>query len=213
MSSSDTIKVGAQVILDGFDEYHSAFKALTRHASKVFAFRDWSAVPDLTRSRQSHYRDFIDKTAQSVTKVLGDSINEYATWARLKQEFAVLIQERRDGPISESFFNSVLRKMFSTEGIDADLEFINFHRRGINTNPSEPIYDRFYLGSDEMETMWARILRRTVSDSRFRILIAMWNAYLPRYVRKLSRSSAGWKKWISWTWCGRSFIAIRGLIW
>ena len=159
MSSSDVIKVGAQVIYDGFDEYHTAFKALTRHASKVFAFRDWSAVPELTRNRQSHYRDFIDKTAQRVTLILGDAINEYATWASLKREFAILILERRDGPISESFFDSVLRKMFSTEVIDADLEFINFHHRGINTNPSEPIYDRFYLGSDEMETMWARILK------------------------------------------------------
>ncbi len=159
MSAIDSEQQGAALILNSFDAYHSAFRALTRHAAKVFAYRDWGSIPDLTRSRQSTYRTYIGETAEGLRILLGSDVADHAKWRSIKQEFALLITERRSASIIESFFNSVLRKVFRTEGVDPDIEFISFERRVINTGPSEPIYDRFYLGSDEMETMWARILR------------------------------------------------------
>ena len=159
MSAIDSEQQGAALILNSFDAYHSAFRALTRHAAKVFAYRDWGSIPDLTRSRQSTYRTYIGETAEGLRILLGSDVADHAKWRSIKHEFAQLITERRSASIIESFFNSVLRKVFRTEGVDPDIEFISFERRVINTGPSEPIYDRFYLGSDEMETMWARILR------------------------------------------------------
>jgi len=159
MSGPMPVQQGAVLILESFDAYHVAFKGLTRHAAKVFAFRDWASIPDLTRSRQSIYKSSIGETARNVRNLLGDDVADHATWRAVKHEFALSITGRRDASIIESFFNSVLRKVFRTEGIDPDIEFISFERRVIQTSPSVPIYDRFYLGSDEMETMWARILK------------------------------------------------------
>lgn len=168
MSANGSIGDGALAIREGFDGYHQSFKALTRHAGKVFVLRDWAAIPDLTRRRQSLYRDSIGETAEKVTAILGESIHGHVTWVRLKQEFATAIEGRRDAPIVQSFFNSVLRKMFRTEGIDPDIEFMDHQRRlVVSGSPAEPVYDRFYLGRDELETLWARILRSYSFQFRF----------------------------------------------
>jgi len=160
MSGNPSFKEGALAIREGFDAYHLSFKALTRHAGKVFAMRDWTAIPDLTRRRQILYRDSITETAEKVTAIIGEDIHSHATWVGLKTEFGTAIGDRRDAPIAQSFFNSVLRKMFRTEGIDPDIEFMDHQRRlVVSGSPSVPVYDRFYLGRDQLETLWARILR------------------------------------------------------
>jgi isocitrate dehydrogenase kinase/phosphatase len=159
-SGTDSIQLAAEAIYRSFDDYHGSFKALTRHAAKVFALRDWSAIPDMTRSRQSQYRNYIDSTAQEAALILGAALDDHDTWVHLKPAFAEMVRGRRDAPIMESYFNSVLRKVFRTEGIDREIEFMDLQRRlVVSTTPPEPVYDRFYPGSDELETMWARILR------------------------------------------------------
>lgn len=160
MSSSGAVISGALAIRDGFDTYHRSFKALTRHAGKVFALRDWAAIPDLTKRRQSLYKDSVRETADSVTAIIGEDLRYHGVWAALKLGFSDEIAHRRDAPIAQSFFNSVVRTMLRTEGIDPDIEFMDHQRRLIvSGSPSEPIYDRFYLGRDQLETLWARILR------------------------------------------------------
>jgi isocitrate dehydrogenase kinase/phosphatase len=168
MSRPEALRTAALVIRDCFDDYHFSFKALTRHAGKVFALRDWTAIPDLTKGRQSLYLSSVRGTAERVTAILGDAIHDHDTWVVLKSEFGASIEGRRDAPIVQSFFNSVLRKMFRTEGIDPDTGFMDLQRRlMIIGDPPEPVYDRFYLGRDDLEILWARILRSYSFSFRF----------------------------------------------
>jgi isocitrate dehydrogenase kinase/phosphatase len=64
----------------------------------------------------------------------------------------------------------VVRKLFIKEGIDEEIEFIDFERRVLQTNPEEPIYKRFYLGNDNLETIWTRIIRSYNFKFKFRDL-------------------------------------------
>lgn len=160
MSNANEITVNAaSVIRDNFDTFHVEFKKLTRQAEDVFADRDWVKGQLLSTTRLDLYKVFVASTVKEISKILGSSINEHATWKILKFRFADLVSERRDGPIVESFFNSVLRKLFIKEGIDEEIEFIDFERRVLQTNPEEPIYQRFYLGTDDLETIWSRIIK------------------------------------------------------
>lgn len=150
----------ADMIRTSFEDYHFSFKALTRHAGKVFALRDWSAIPDLTRGRQSLYREHVDHTALKVTALLGDRATDHATWELLRTQFAALIESRRDAPILQTFYNSLVMKLFRAEGVTSGIGFLDHQRRLlIIGDPPEPVYDRFYLGRDDLEILWARILR------------------------------------------------------
>lgn len=161
MSSGESTAIlkTAEVIRSSFDRFHVEFKSLTAKAADIFAQRAWSEGQKLAMTRLDLYRHYVSDTEKQVRKLLQKSIRDRAVWRILKLQFAALVSERRDGPIVESFFNSVLRKLFIREGIDAELEFIDFERRVLNTNPTEPIYQRFYLGSDNLEIIWSRIIR------------------------------------------------------
>ncbi len=149
----------AETIRNDFDEFHLEFKSLTKNAAKIFASRAWKEGQALAVKRLDLYKYYVAETEKKIREILHDRLDEHATWKSLKPKFARLIAERRDGPIVESYFNSVLRKLFIKEAIDEEIEFIDFERRVLQTNPEEPIYKRFYLGNDNLETIWTRIIR------------------------------------------------------
>lgn len=160
MSKNDpSIQQAAEVIRNDFDEFHQEFKSMTRKATEVFAQRAWTEGQQLATIRLDLYKHYISRTEVQIREILEKNFQDHATWRLLKLKFADLVSERRDGPIVESFFNSVLRKLFINEGIDEEIEFIDFQRRVLQTNPKEPVYKRFYLGSDNLETIWSRIIR------------------------------------------------------
>ncbi len=155
---------------DDFDEFHVEFKSMTHKAGDIFARRAWAKGQELATTRLDLYRHYVSRTEDRVKDILQKKFRDHATWRILKLKFAELVAQRRDGPIVESYFNSVLRKLFINEGIDEEIEFIDFERRVLQTNPIEPVYQRFYLGSDNMETIWSRILRSYGFTFKFRDL-------------------------------------------
>ena len=159
MDKNRVISDAAKVILDDFDEFHIEFKSLTRKAAGIFANRAWREGQELAVTRLDLYKVYVVRSEAKLMEILKKDFKDHATWKVLKMKFAKLVSERRDGPIVESYFNSVLRKLFINQGIDEEVEFIDFERRVLQTNPQEPIYKRFYLGSDNLETIWTRILK------------------------------------------------------
>jgi isocitrate dehydrogenase kinase/phosphatase len=157
--TANEIVLAAQTIQDDFDAFHVEFKSLTKKAAKIFAERDWRSGQGLATTRLDLYKHYVAETETKIRDILAGRFEDRSTWKLLKPEFAKLISARRDGPIVESYFNSVIRKLFIKEAIDEDIEFIDFQRRVLQTNPEEPIYKRFYLGNDNLETIWSRIIR------------------------------------------------------
>ncbi|MCB9187054.1 MAG: bifunctional isocitrate dehydrogenase kinase/phosphatase [Flavobacteriales bacterium] len=166
----EAIVLAAETIRNDFDAFHVEFKQLTRKAADIFNRRAWKEGQQLAMTRLDLYRHYVSKTEESIRSILKDGLEKRKTWKMLKPEFAHLIDQRRDGPIVESYFNSVLRKLFIKEGIDEEIEFIDFERRVIQTNPEEPIYKRFYLGNDDLETIWNRIIRSYGFQFKFKHL-------------------------------------------
>lgn len=159
MSNSDEIRQAAKIIQNDFDAFHQEFKSLTKQAAEIFANRDWLNGQKLSITRLDLYKHYVQGTEETIREVLKDRFEDKETWRKLKPVFAELIGKRRDGPIVESYFNSVIRKLFIKEAIDEEIEFIDFERRVLQTNPTEPIYKRFYLGNDNLETIWSRIIK------------------------------------------------------
>ncbi len=154
----DIIRTAAADIRDSFDKFHVEFKIMTHHAALRFEFRDWQAIQSDSMERLDHYKNYVTASVERTRELLSDKINDHATWAELKKEFSKLVANRYDGPIVETFFNSVLRKIFISAGISEDIEFIDFDRDVIFVNPAYPIYNSFFLGSDSIEIVVRRII-------------------------------------------------------
>lgn len=186
-----SIQRAAAVIRDDFDEFHQEFKSLTRKAADIFTRRAWTEGQKLAVVRLDLYKHYVNRSELQVQQILKHNFQNHATWRRLKLNFAELVSDRRDGPIVESYFNSVLRELFINEGIDEEIEFIDFERKVLQTNPEEPIYKRFYLGSDNLETIWTRIIQSYDFKFEFkdleadieRVSVAIRNQVLDRFGR------------------------------
>lgn len=164
MASKALINETAAEILKEFEAFHSEFMELTRGAGTRFAEADWSAITKASHERLDLYKKVVRRTVEMVRVNLKDDVRAHLTWRNLKQEFFDQICQRRDGPIIETFFNSVMRKMFDAKRIDRDIEFITFSRRVVFSHPKTPVYKRFYLGRDHVGI----ILRKLVGAYRFK---------------------------------------------
>lgn len=154
----DVIKVTARKIQEGFDTFHVEFKAMTRAAAERFATRSWHEVHPASMERLDHYKKYVKASVEETKKLLAEKREDRETWIALKKEFSTLVEKRYDGPIVETFFNSVLRKIFITEGINEEVEFIDFEREVIFVNPDEPIYNSYFLGTDDIDTLISHML-------------------------------------------------------
>ncbi|MFT4525272.1 MAG: isocitrate dehydrogenase kinase/phosphatase [Granulosicoccus sp.] len=159
MASKKLIQKTAKGILYEFEAFNAHFMVLTRGASERFANRDWTAITIASHERLDLYKKEVRQAVDLAKDLLGDDVQFHLTWRKLKSEFYELIKDRREGPIIETFFNSVMRKMFDTERIDSDIEFIDFDRKVIFSIPEVPIYKRFYLGNDHVNIILHKILK------------------------------------------------------
>ncbi|MCG3167313.1 MAG: Isocitrate dehydrogenase kinase/phosphatase [Bacteroidia bacterium] len=166
------ISKAAEGIRDSFDKFHVEFKIMTHHAALRFEHRDWQAIQGDSMERLDHYKKYVTASVEHTRELLSDKINDHATWAELKKKFSELVSHRYDGPIVETFFNSVLRKIFISEGINEEIEFIDFDRDVIFVNPDQPIYNSFFLGSDTIEI----VVRRIMASYNFNVSFADFEA-------------------------------------
>jgi isocitrate dehydrogenase kinase/phosphatase len=178
------ISQAATTIRDSFDRFHVEFKIMTHHASLRFEHRDWQSIQSDSMERLDHYKKYVTASVERTRELLSDKINDHATWVELKNEFSKLVENRYDGPIVETFFNSVLRKIFISEGINEEIEFIDFDRDVIFVNPDQPIYHSFFLGSDTIEL----VVRRIIASYNFRFKFADVEADMAYLTERLTKA-------------------------
>lgn len=176
---SDLIKEVAAKIRDSFDTFHVEFKEMTAKATNRFAQRKWHEVHPASIERLDHYKKYVASSVEETKRLLAENKDDKATWVALKQEFSYLVEKRYDGPIVETFFNSVLRKIFITEGINDEVEFIDFEREVIFVNPDEPIYNSYFIGTDSIEVL----VRHMIEDYDFQFGFADLDSDI-RYISK-----------------------------
>jgi isocitrate dehydrogenase kinase/phosphatase len=149
----------AILILERFAAYHARFRELTDTAPSIFAQRRWDEVRPLVDERLALHPLHVGEAASAITSLMADRALEVAQWLEVKEGFTLLIAERRDAPLAETFYNSVVRQVFRTERDDERIMFMHIQRRVWQTGPTEPVYQRFYLGRDDLGSILWRIFR------------------------------------------------------
>ncbi len=148
----------AQVIHDAFEDYHARFREITQRAKSRFEQRAWLAARSDAVERIELYDQCIAAIRARLVVQLGARAQDRGLWAAVKRRFAELIEPLVDGELYKTFFNTLTRRFFGTQGVDADVEFV-----ALEIEPTErishPVARRSYTAINNLEGVVERILQ------------------------------------------------------
>jgi isocitrate dehydrogenase kinase/phosphatase len=114
----------ARAIFDAFGDYNSEFREVTRRARLRFETRDWVAGRNDARERIDLYDRYVGYTVAMLRQQLGERCAERDLWVRIKQCFEEEIRDFIDLEFEKTFFSSITRRLFTTVGVDPEVEFV-----------------------------------------------------------------------------------------
>lgn len=157
LSDSRLANLGATTLRNGFDEYHSAFKAITRGARTRFEQCDWQGMLADSTKRLELRNTVLRSTVEAIRELLGERVNDHAIWVGIKAVYSGLLADRDDWEIAETFYNSVTRRIFATVGVNAQVEFVDTDFDAPPTESRAPIV-KSYPQASSLSALVERIL-------------------------------------------------------
>jgi isocitrate dehydrogenase kinase/phosphatase len=115
----------AEAARDAFVEYERHFDEITLRARDRFLNRDWRGSFDDARERLRLYSLILSSLTNRVRELMAGRLNNRSVWTATKAVYSALIAQSRRWEIAESFFNSLTRRVFATEGVNQAIEFVD----------------------------------------------------------------------------------------
>ena len=106
-------------------DYESRFDEITRRARERFLARDWQGTQDDATERLHLYSEVLDGLTSRVKELMGPRLRERKVWSATKAVYSSFIARTIRWEVGESFFNSLTRRVFATEGVDQAIEFVD----------------------------------------------------------------------------------------
>jgi isocitrate dehydrogenase kinase/phosphatase len=156
---NDTAIQAADRIADAYAALAAQFLALTRRAPGRFVRREWRGWQADARERLELYPRAVDAAVADVRALVRAGPWRPEQAVEIKWLFVDRIAERDDHELAETFFNSVVRRVFETVGANAEGEFtatVPVRGRGTGRRPGWRSYTAD--GGVSAETI-ARMLR------------------------------------------------------
>jgi isocitrate dehydrogenase kinase/phosphatase len=157
LTDSRLANLGARAIYDAFEAYHAQFKTITRRARTHFERRDWRTMQADAAARLDLYADVIGGIVAEVRELLGTRVDDKLVWASIKAVYSGMIAPRDDWELAETFFNSITRRIFTTEGVDQQIEFVDTDFDAPPTVSTQPMF-RTCVAPPSLAALISRIL-------------------------------------------------------
>ncbi len=113
-----------RAIFDAFEDYHARFGEITLRAKQRFEARDWSGARDDAVERIALYDQCIGECMLRLRAVLMGQAHDRRLWARAREHFQALLAGLIDQELYKTFYNTLTRRFFRTQGVDARIEFV-----------------------------------------------------------------------------------------
>lgn len=126
----------AEAVKNSFSTHQSRFDEVTRRARERFLRRDWAGGMADAADRLNFYNELLDGLTGEIEQLLAARVKERKLWAAIKEVYSTLIADSQMWEIAETFFNSVTRRVFATEGVDKTIEFVDTDFDAPPTSPS-----------------------------------------------------------------------------
>jgi isocitrate dehydrogenase kinase/phosphatase len=115
----------AEAARDAFVEYERHFDGITRRARDRFLNREWRGSFDDARERLQLYSLILSSLTNRIAELMTERLNDRSIWIATKAAYSALIAKFPRWEIAESFFNSLTRRVFATEGVNQAIEFVD----------------------------------------------------------------------------------------
>ncbi len=125
MPSDVTAARAADIILRGFQDFHQRFRAITRRAVERFEARDWDGIRRDTVLRLNLHAPSVAETLKALRKEFGEAIDEKRFWNDAREAYSLTILGADESELSQTYFNSLTRALFSHEGVDPAIDFLS----------------------------------------------------------------------------------------
>lgn len=150
-------------IRDGFEDYHARFAGVTRRARVRFETRDWNGARQDAVERIGLYDRCVAETVDVLRRAAREAVGERTLWLHIRSAYAGLVSGLIDAELYKTFYNTLARRLFATEGVDAAVEFM-----AMDVEPSDaithPVARHTYALS---ATRPAEAFMRVLGDYRF----------------------------------------------
>jgi isocitrate dehydrogenase kinase/phosphatase len=157
LTDSRLANLCAEMILETFDGYHDRFKEITRRARSRFEDCDWLGGQSDSAERLSVYRNLLEPLVQEMREYLQDRLYDRIMWASIKAVYSAFIRNRDDWELAETYFNSVTRRIFTTIGLDPQIEFVDSDLDILPACHDEKIY-QIYASKGNLFDLMLQIL-------------------------------------------------------
>lgn len=114
----------ALAIRDAFADYNRRFGEITRRARLHFEARDWNAARADAVARIELYDRCVREITLALEGHLREQAQDRALWASVRHRYAALIAPQLDQELYKTFFNTLTRRFFKTQGVAPDIEFV-----------------------------------------------------------------------------------------
>ena len=169
--AADAAQRAAALIHDAFDDYNARFADITRRARRCFERRDWRLAQRDANARIDLYEECLHETLGRLEALLDDRVRSRSLWIATRAAYATRIAALPDRELDKTFFNSLVRRFFQTQGVAPELEFLalDIEPAGDPACPGELV--RYALG-DDAAAIWRRILADLAFANGYADLVA-----------------------------------------
>lgn len=114
----------AYEILKGFEKSIRLYMRVTAQAKNRFETANWSAVQKASKERIDLYEQSLSETVANIYQAISPHQEDIHFWRSLKQEYAIHLQQHPQFELAETFYNSVIGRIFKHQQIDNDVMFV-----------------------------------------------------------------------------------------
>lgn len=160
--ASDRGGAAAAALLGAWGAYGDRFLDVTRRARVRFERRDWKGAQDDAARRLDLYGDAIRQALGAIEALGGDDAGSRPFWTSVRSAFAARTEGRPDQELARTFFNSVVRRVFHTVGVDPAVEFVA-------PREAEPLPTPPFTATTRIDAhgSWDALARRLTDRLRF----------------------------------------------
>ncbi|MDX1414037.1 MAG: bifunctional isocitrate dehydrogenase kinase/phosphatase [Candidatus Promineifilaceae bacterium] len=124
LTDSRLAGIGAKTIHQAFSTYREQLDNITGRAKGRFEDQDWKGLQEDAAKRLGLYKRIVDLVEAAVRDLLSDRLHNKLIWAAMKAVYSGLIADNDDWELAETFYNSITRRVFTTVGVDPQIEFV-----------------------------------------------------------------------------------------
>jgi isocitrate dehydrogenase kinase/phosphatase len=115
----------AETAHKGYLDYEAQFRQFTGRARQRFLARDLHGTYADAAERLHLYSNVLASLTNKIDNLMGSRLRERNLWTAIKAVYSSLIAQSSAWEIAESFFNSLTRRVFVTQGVDQAIEFVD----------------------------------------------------------------------------------------